>query len=169
MQRTFFISDSHFGHANIIKFVKRPFKDVTVMDEFMVNMWNETVRPNDLIWHLGDFTFRKPDIYIPKLNGRINLILGNHDTFAKRHYILFNYVCSYRRVKISGADLILFHYPILSWDKRIHGSYHFHGHTHSSRILSADTACLNQFNRRYNICVEALNYKPKTFEEIIGR
>ena len=78
----FFTSDSHFCHSNIIKFCDRPFKDVEEMNEILIDNWNKTVGPNDIIYHLGDFCFAGSAEWhsiLGRLNGRIHLILGNHD------------------------------------------------------------------------------------------
>ena len=53
-------TDHHFRHANIIKFSARPFTDVTEMDEFLKERWNELVPPNDKVFILGDFSFSNP-------------------------------------------------------------------------------------------------------------
>src|SRR5687767_6005129 len=80
---TFFTSDTHWGHKNIIKFCSRPYASVEEMDEAMITNWNDRVRPGDTVYHLGDFTFyRREDQQrriIDSLNGNIKLILGNHD------------------------------------------------------------------------------------------
>ena len=55
---TFFTSDTHFGHENIIKYCGRPFKDVEKMNERLIKNWNEVVKDTDTIFHLGDFSFR---------------------------------------------------------------------------------------------------------------
>jgi calcineurin-like phosphoesterase family protein len=81
--KTWFTSDTHFGHANIIKYCKRPFASVDEMDKRMVENWNARVAPNDVIWHLGDVALsggkeRLSEI-MGELNGHKRLILGNHD------------------------------------------------------------------------------------------
>jgi calcineurin-like phosphoesterase family protein len=78
----FFTSDNHFGHANIIDFCNRPFKSVGHMQAEMVTRWNAVVGPDDEVWHLGDFAMGRIDETLPiagALNGRINLLVGNHD------------------------------------------------------------------------------------------
>ena len=75
-----FTSDTHFGHANIIKYCVRPWKTVEEMNEALVANWNATVGVRDEVWHLGDFAFREAlHDFVPRLRGRINLVLGNHD------------------------------------------------------------------------------------------
>jgi len=79
---TFFTSDTHFYHENIIKYCSRPFSSVDEMNKAMIDNWNNVVGKNDIVWHLGDFCFGKKDNIMeifPKLNGKINLVMGNHD------------------------------------------------------------------------------------------
>lgn len=78
----FFTSDTHFGHKNIIKYSDRPFKDVTHMNEMLVYLWNQTVGPDDTVYHLGDVALGPIEgslSYISRLNGSKVLITGNHD------------------------------------------------------------------------------------------
>jgi calcineurin-like phosphoesterase family protein len=82
---TFLISDTHFGHAGILRLCQetRKFSDVREMDGMMISNWNATVRPDDTVIHLGDFAYRYPADRLPKLfaslNGHKHLIKGNHD------------------------------------------------------------------------------------------
>lgn len=76
MNKVFFTADTHFGQERALILSKRPFRSVKEMDDYMVDQWNDTIGPNDDVYHLGDFgdySFR------PKLNGNIHLILGNYD------------------------------------------------------------------------------------------
>jgi calcineurin-like phosphoesterase family protein len=79
--RTFFTSDTHFGHENIIKYCKRPFANAKEMDKVLVQNWNKVVGPDDLVYHLGDFAVGGGPAgpYLDQLNGKIILIHGNHD------------------------------------------------------------------------------------------
>lgn len=72
-------ADSHLGHDNIIKYAKRPFSSCEEMDKVIISRWNEIVRKDDLVYHLGDFSFKDPSYYLDKLNGNKILIKGNHD------------------------------------------------------------------------------------------
>jgi calcineurin-like phosphoesterase family protein len=74
---TFFTSDTHFGHANIIRLSSRPFPDVVAMDTGLIANWNARVKPGDTVWHLGDFTLANAETaeeYLRHLNGNIQLL-----------------------------------------------------------------------------------------------
>ena len=80
---TWFTSDTHFNHTNIIKYCDRPFSDVNEMNEKIIRNWNERVVPDDRVFHLGDFGLfkrdKEPRSILNRLNGNIYLIRGNHD------------------------------------------------------------------------------------------
>lgn len=79
---TFFTSDTHFDHANIIRLSNRPFTDVTEMGETMVSNFNDQAGPDDTIYHLGDACMGKLDEslkWVDKINARVVLVVGNHD------------------------------------------------------------------------------------------
>ena len=94
MPAVFLVSDTHFGHAGVCRFTHgdtgvkiRPWTDPDEMDEDMVRMWNETVRPNDKVYHLGDVVInRKALKTLHRLNGDKVLIRGNHDIFRDEEY-----------------------------------------------------------------------------------
>ena len=81
-EHTFFTSDTHFNHANIIRFCNRPFKDVEQMNEVMITNWNNAISKDDTVFHLGDFCLGGAAEWtkiLDRLNGKIYLIMGNHD------------------------------------------------------------------------------------------
>ncbi len=83
----FVTSDMHFGHENILKYCNRPFKDVNDMNNQMIKNWNERIKPDDSVYHLGDWCFHggieggksKSSYWEEQLNGKIIHIKGNHD------------------------------------------------------------------------------------------
>lgn len=82
MPNIWFTSDHHFGHQNIIKYTNRPFESVPEMDEMLIQYHNELVKPDDIVWHLGDLalgTFEDSIQKAARLNGQKVLIPGNHD------------------------------------------------------------------------------------------
>lgn len=85
----FFTSDHHFGHQNVIAYCSRPFATTDEMNEYMVKVWNETVRPEDIVYYVGDFSLSKTmmQLYLPRLNGlKKYLVAGNHDHCHPVHY-----------------------------------------------------------------------------------
>lgn len=138
----YFTSDTHYGHANIIKYSERPFKDTVEMNETMIRNWNEIVKPGDQIYHLGDFGFmQEPELdkILSRLNGQKFLIWGNHDQVIKKSKALqahFAWCRDYYEIKTEyeGKDqkIVLCHYPMVSWNKMHRGSWMVHGHCHGN-------------------------------------
>lgn len=101
---TWFTSDLHFGHKNIIKYEGRPFNDVDEMNHALVDNWNRTVGPDDVVWIVGDFAMGKIVDTLPiakDLNGKKLLVPGNHDRCWHGHYDLqsseqFDKFCDWR-------------------------------------------------------------------------
>ena len=137
-----FTSDTHFGHARILDYCKdtRPFESVEEMDETLIAIWNAQVGKQDTVNHLGDFAFMGTEgtlELLTRLNGRLHLILGNHDRVMRRPEIQARLAWSgeYLEKAIGGQRVIMFHYPIHEWNAMHHGSYHLFGHVHGSKPL----------------------------------
>jgi calcineurin-like phosphoesterase family protein len=163
MSNIFLISDTHFGHAKVLTFLKedgsllRPgFKDIDDHDWEIVKRWNMAVRPNDKVYHLGDVGFKnftQLKLIFDHLNGTKVLIKGNHDNLDINQYAQI-----FKDVRGSHTldKHILSHIPIhpdslYRWKANIHG--HLHG-----TVLK---------DKRYiNMCVEHWNYTPVPFEEV---
>jgi calcineurin-like phosphoesterase family protein len=158
---TFFTSDTHFGHDSIIKLANRPFSSVEEMDETMVQRWNERVRPGDLVYHLGDFALKQTREQTQRvherLNGTIYLLEGNHESNALAIKRRFLHVTEYKKIDIGGQKIVLFHYPIRSWDGIFKGSWHLYGHVHG---------LLPSFGKSFDIGVDNHNFYPLSFEEV---
>jgi calcineurin-like phosphoesterase family protein len=133
---TFFTADTHFGHAAIIRYQNRPFTTVEAMDEALISRWNDCVGPDDIVYHLGDFSYRSTkaaDTYRQRLNGTIHLISGNHDDQTLRdHAGLFASVQTMLTIKVEGQRLVLFHFPLREWPHAYSGAWHLFGHVHGN-------------------------------------
>lgn len=165
MQQIWFTSDSHFQHENIIKYCDRPYNSVEEMDEDLVKQWNDNVAPGDIVWHLGDIGWFKneeqADKFLNRLHGQINLILGNHDKKFLKRCNRFTKVCTDYTGKIRGHIFHLYHYPVLSWNRKFHGSIHLFGHTHNSIVHPDKNA--------FDVGVDAFKYRPINYDEVIER
>ena len=155
---TFFTSDTHFTHKNILKHCPRPFSSIEEMDEGLVSTWNQTVAPDDTIYHVGDFGWKKSLQVLPRLNGIKHLITGNHDPDIIRNAPEWTSVQDYMDIKIKSYRVILFHYPIMDWNAKHYGSLHFHGHMHGS---------IPDTNQRCDVGIDSWNMKPVSFEQIL--
>jgi calcineurin-like phosphoesterase family protein len=162
MKKIFLISDTHFGHKNILSFAERPFVDLKEMEEKLISNWNSAVGKNDTIYHLGDFSFEKFDEtkrIFDQLNGIKHLILGNHDRRSSRTY--------WRRVGfdiVSGNPILIRKKYLLSHEPIVYNIGDFiniHGHTHAGNHRPFDSA-----NVHINVSVEAINYKPIEIGEL---
>jgi len=132
---TYFISDTHFGHANIIRFCKRPFADVSAMDEALIRNWNDTVGQDDDVWHLGDFSSYRDGRLAAvfwRLNGRKHLVIGNHDEENEAVLDLpwEEPPIQQGMLSVEGRRVFVNHYPLRSWPKIGKGAVHLFGHMH---------------------------------------
>lgn len=168
MANIFLISDTHFGHVGMCKFLRkdgskvRPFDDVEEMDECMIENWNKTIRPKDKVYHLGDVVIKRKDIKIlEKLNGDKILIRGNHDIFKLKDYV--EYFRDIRGTWKIDKYWLLSHYP-LHPDSINDYQWNFHGHIHYKRVINE----YDEIHPKYlNCCVEHWNYKPIALEDAI--
>jgi calcineurin-like phosphoesterase family protein len=148
-------SDTHFGHANIIKYANRPFKNVQEMDQALIDNWNRVVGHQDSVFFLGDFAMGDPWGYIRRLNGSKTFILGNHDRRLDQtiaHDVL--------TVIYKNQEFFMSHYAHRVWNKSHHGTIHLYGHSHGS--LPDDPHA-----RSMDVGVDANNYTPVAYEQIM--
>lgn len=139
--KTFFTSDIHFGHKNIIKYSNRPFSNVEEMDEALINNWNSIVPKDGVVFSLGDFAFCKIGRIveiIKQLNGKIVMVGGNHDAeiWKNRSMLLdsgyVQEITPYREITVEGQFICMFHYGCRVWNKSHRGSWLLYGHSHDS-------------------------------------
>jgi len=164
----FYISDTHFGHANIIKHCNRPFADVDEMNEALIMNWNNKVTNQDIVYICGDLMFRSvtaPEMFLSRLKGKKHLIIGNHDKSwmpkvdLSRH---FESVDNLKIIAVSEGKITLCHYPMMSFGSH----YHIFGHIHNNK---SDTywSLLRSMDNAMNASVEINNYEPVTFAELV--
>lgn len=162
-RKRWIISDTHFGHKNIITYENRPFCSVEGMNNHLIKKWNELVTNDDLVYHLGDVYMQmsRSDIMnvLNKLNGDIILVLGNHDEDN------FNFFrkCG-RFIEVSPYPIVVDDWIILSHEPMYMGKntpyVNIHGHVHGdSRYASVSETggC---------VCVEKSNFYPIDFDKL---
>ena len=169
----FYISDTHFGHENIMRLCNRPFKTAEEQDEVIINNWNNTVSKNDTVYILGDFCFRAgkdPEYYLEKLNGKKILINGNHDGVImkniRKYSKYFEKIVPYLEINDDGSKIILCHYPMVEWNGYFHNSLHFYGHIHNN-IENDAYKIMKNVKNAYNVGADILDFSPQTKENVI--
>lgn len=173
IMKTWFLSDPHLFHKNILHFspVRQKMfnirceqdietgiwkywdtlvgdieiseeRAISLMNERFIALYNEKVAKKDTVYILGDFSFGGLEETMKcfhKMNGHKNIIYGNHDATARK------IVCwqsasdikflNFKKNVYSFLDenflVSLCHYPIVSWERKIHGAVMLHGHCHN--------------------------------------
>ena len=143
MNKIYVISDTHFGHSNILKFeaAYRPYYTIQDHDLDLVQRWNAVVNPKDTVWHLGDVYFgQKGHEVLAHLNGIKKLVMGNHD-----HYSIDVYRKYFSRISgvTSFGGAILSHVPV--HPQQLHARYkmNIHGHMHSKTMEDPRYVCVS--------------------------
>jgi calcineurin-like phosphoesterase family protein len=158
----FFTSDTHFGHGGALGLYRRPFASVAAMNEGLVERWNETVGPDDVVWHLGDFAIRqRPTVVadlLARLNGRKHLVAGNNDPQETRELEGWESVQSYLEMEVDRVSLVLCHYPFRSWRGMGKGWINLHGHSHGK---------LKPQSRQFDVGVDVWGFRPVMLDEIL--
>lgn len=164
MVNKWFISDTHFFHTNIIKFCKRPFADTAEMNEVMIQNWNDVVKPQDNVYHLGDVAMGFGGDEAPfaalmqRLNGHKRLIVGNHDKLKSRTLRrFFEKIDLWKGFHEQGFTCV--HIP-LQIEQLRDGAVCVHGHIHNNLLDDP---------RYINVCVEHTNYTPIHMDELIAK
>jgi calcineurin-like phosphoesterase family protein len=138
----FITSDLHLSHGKILKYFpeSRPFNSKEEMNEDIIKKWNCMVQPKDTTYILGDVAFCHPIEamqLLDRLNGKKILIVGNHDHINLKEPAfrsMFESIHDYLEIKRNKTTIVLFHYPIYSWNKKHYGSIMLHGHSHGRHI-----------------------------------
>jgi len=163
MVNTWFTSDFHLGHRNIIRYCNRPYRSTEEMDEAILENLNARVRQNDIFYFLGDFCMGGPSQaarYRDRVVCRhIHVVEGNHDRVLRR---LANAFCSWNqlaRIRIGGQGIVLCHYAMRVWHHSWRGAWHLYGHSHGK--LEDGQASLSM-----DVGVDAHQFLPWHFDEI---
>mgnify|MGYP001590537844 CR=1 FL=1 len=171
--RYWFVSDTHFDHARVIEYCRRPFANVDEMNETLITNWNATVGARDFVYLLGDVALTKADRalrFVTRLKGRKHLVFGNHDKPNRKEYERsgqFEWCKDLAEIKIpdprfTQSDplrITLCHFPLISWNQSGRGAWHLHGHCHGT--LPTDVRSL-----RLDVGVDVHGYAPVSLERV---
>lgn len=174
-----FISDTHFGHQAVNDFVHsdgtqlRPFDNYYEADLYMVELWNEIVKPHDKVYHLGDVAFSRLGHELCRLlHGKKRLIRGNHDLKPTRYYLEIGFEQIYGVRQMDG--LWLTHVPMHAQcvnETRV--KLNIHGHMHRNNVRPDDEVDIidgvKEHPKYCNVSVEQINFRPISLDQIIAR
>lgn len=159
---SFLISDTHFGHKNIIKYCNRPMNH----EQVIIQNWTKVVKPTDDLLHQGDLTVfygknqKEWERKCSMLPGIKRIILGNHDGRSPSFYrslgfgVWMPFIQKFGDLRVLFTHYPKFHLPDSNWDLNIHG----HSHTHRKKKWS-------KFH--INISIENMDYSPVRLKEIL--
>lgn len=177
---TWFTSDHHFGHRNILRYCQRPFADVESMNEALIGRWNARVGDDDAVYHLGDFTLAGRGLaraMFARLRGRI-YVLGlpwHHDRgwvprtpgpsdYVGASGVPVEILPPLVVLRIPARDgggrrlpVTLSHYPMAEWEAAHHGGWHLHGHSHGNHRGP---------NKKLDVGVDCHDFAPIHLDEV---
>lgn len=162
---TWVVSDTHFWHENIIKYCNRPYANAAEMNEDLIAKWNAVVKKDDIVWHLGDFCFGAKEHIkeiVSRLNGRISLVLGNHD----HHKLSFCYDSGFHRVydhPVVVSDFFILSHAPLQWVKDGDVYCNIYGHVHTQEMYRDFTS------NSFCACVERIGYAPIRWTDMVKK
>lgn len=160
----YFTSDTHFGHAAVLRLSARPFASVEAMHTALIARWNAVVAPGDTVLHLGDFgmgTAEELSVVFRQLQGQKHLVIGNHDGVAvlrqpwksRRYYVV---------QKWRGLRFVCCHFPLATWwHAYLPQVLHVHGHTHGGVVEPVP--------HRFDVGVDAEHFAPVSAEVLFAR
>jgi calcineurin-like phosphoesterase family protein len=167
----FATADTHYGHKNVIRLCNRPFKDIDEMNEALIKNWNAIVPEDGHVFHLGDVGFKgKPEKLremLNRLNGKIYLIMGNHERDAMDSKCIgrFEWVEKYQAVWADLGngilqEMFLCHYAMTTWNKSHTGRvWQLYGHSHGNLPEVPNMVS-------FDVGVDCWNYEPVSFAKI---
>lgn len=169
----FFVSDTHFGHENIIRYMNRPFKDSAEMDEVLIRNWNELVTHEDTVYVLGDFALcpsARAASILRRLSGTKILIEGNHDRGCLRDPVFrreFSEIHKLLEIDVApepgtkrGQKIVMCHYAMRTWNRSHRGSIQLFGHSHGT--LPDDPHSLSM-----DVGVDSNNHYPISLKDVL--
>ena len=170
----------------------RGFDDVSAHDQMILTRLRESLAADDELWILGDVgkanvsTIRLIRDRIPC--ERVHIVLGNHDERSKfvsvGGFATVEHYAEVGKDARDGYKFVMSHYPMLDWNRAIHGSYMLHGHIHSLPPVPRpvpgavrehgqgrygyNEGCRERRERRFDVGVDANDYRPVNAADIVA-
>lgn len=160
----FYSADPHFDRGNMLSVTKRPFPTVELMNRKILEGYQRRVKDTDDLFLLGDLVHKTSPAedarrWFDQIPGRKHLIIGNHDKSAVTD-LPWHSVQHYLEIEDNGRLLVLFHYPMITWNHARAGSLHLFGHVHQNWAGS---------RLAVNVGVDFWDFAPCTLPEIEAR
>lgn len=190
MNNIWFTSDTHHSHKNICIGVSdwddkekscRNFQTLEEMNELIVNNINKYVKADDILYHLGDWSFGGIENILEFRKQikckNIYLVPGNHDHHIKKNKLLpqkeydiniYAYDCflevlpELTKIVIDKKEVILCHFPLEEWENMDRGSIMLHGHCHHTK----DNSFMNIYCKRKDVGIDNPEFRPYSWNEI---
>ncbi|WP_029618767.1 metallophosphoesterase family protein [Pseudorhizobium marinum] len=157
----YFTSDTHFGDTRVLRIDRRPFANMVEHDAALIETWNDTIGPDDEVWHLGDVMSSRStedaELLLSRLNGRKHLVIGNNDPVPVTQAAAWASVQHYAEIRLGDQLLVLCHYAFRTWNQMSKKSINLHGHSHGR---------LKPVPRQFDVGVDARRLRPVTLEEL---
>lgn len=179
MGRKLYISDWHYGHANVLGFDNRPFINVEQMNEELIRRWNSAVSDGDLVYILGDMFWcaqKQATPIMEQLRGQKILVKGNHDRWHDSKFDkMFVKIDEYIEIEDNGRKVVLCHYPIPCFKNHFYGWTHLYGHVHNSfewNMMEHQRFLMEELYDRQCDMINVgammpwMDYTPRTLDEI---
>ena len=169
ISKTYIITDTHINHTKIIDYCNRP----TDFEQRIINQWQATVQPQDIVYHLGDVTWgsQKELLHImQQLPGTKILIRGNHDrNHSNNWFIQAGFSAVLEKAQVSGV--ILSHFPaIMTAEELGRGVINVHGHFHNNPAKKWEKHLKERITlNHYLLILEDVEYRPISMESIVRR
>ena len=180
MKRIFIITDTHFGHANMIPYCGRPEN----FSELILSNLSKDIKSGDVLIHLGDICIKNDEYWHEQFNLNTKgikkiLVKGNHDNKSDSWYLEhgWDFVCQTLSTKVFGLKVIFSHMPVPLSDNDLNIHGHFHNMINKQYVRTWEYADLNYKNRHslengtlnhINISVEESNYKPIMLTDVLN-
>jgi calcineurin-like phosphoesterase family protein len=155
-----FSADYHLSHKNIIKYCDRPFKDIEEMDKTILNNLEDSVKSKDILYYLGDLTFKLnvAQAFFNEFEDiEIHYIIGNHDNEEVLNTVkkYCKSIAALMDINIKEISITLCHYAMRVWNKSHLNAWQLYGHSHANLL---------PIGKQYDVGVDNNNFFPVSFK-----